>query len=213
MVNKRGRPVGAAAGQAREAILTVAKEQFAEQGYAGATLRSIALRAGVDHALVKYHFGSKEGLFRAVMELAFAPGQVLDAAVIRGGDSQVAASILDAAVATWDVAEQNEALARLMGDALTVPAARRLFTEYVENQLEARIGGVIGGADASQWAAGVAATMAGLFVTRYVLRLEPVASMRRAEVVRHLTPAVEASLRAARTRGRALGPGTPQKAR
>ncbi|BCW08243.1 TetR family transcriptional regulator [Arthrobacter sp. NtRootA1] len=40
----------------------------AEKGLRGATYRSVATRAGVNHALITHHFGSMEGLLAATME-------------------------------------------------------------------------------------------------------------------------------------------------
>lgn len=51
---------------ARERILDEAQRVFAGFGYDGASLRQIAEAAGVPVALVSYHFGSKDGLYRAV---------------------------------------------------------------------------------------------------------------------------------------------------
>ncbi|MGX7680989.1 TetR/AcrR family transcriptional regulator [Jatrophihabitans sp. DSM 45814] len=47
----------------RDAIARVAKEMFADNGFAGTSLRSVARRVGVDPALVIRYFGSKEELF------------------------------------------------------------------------------------------------------------------------------------------------------
>ncbi|WP_434175605.1 TetR/AcrR family transcriptional regulator [Brachybacterium conglomeratum] len=52
----------------REQLLAVALDVFAEHGYAGGSLRAIAERAGVSHATLIQHFGSKEGLLIAVLE-------------------------------------------------------------------------------------------------------------------------------------------------
>ena len=41
---------------------------FAEHGYAGGSIRAIAEKAGVSHATLIQHFGSKEGLLTAVLE-------------------------------------------------------------------------------------------------------------------------------------------------
>ena len=53
--------------ETKEQILTVAERLFAEHGFAGTTLRTMASEAGVNLAAVQYHFGSKEELFRAVV--------------------------------------------------------------------------------------------------------------------------------------------------
>ncbi|HLU96030.1 MAG TPA: TetR/AcrR family transcriptional regulator [Thermobifida alba] len=53
---------------ARARIRLAALALFARQGFAGTSLRVIAAEAGVSHALVRHHFGSKEGLRAAVDE-------------------------------------------------------------------------------------------------------------------------------------------------
>jgi TetR/AcrR family transcriptional regulator len=63
-----GRPAGPPSQQAREAILTAARELLGELGISRVTLRSVAERAGVQPPLVNYYFGSKDELFEAVME-------------------------------------------------------------------------------------------------------------------------------------------------
>ncbi len=50
-----------------EKILEAAKDAFIREGFSGARVRDIAESAGVNLALVNYHFGSKQELFDAVM--------------------------------------------------------------------------------------------------------------------------------------------------
>lgn len=57
----------------KERILEAAERLFAEQGFAGTSLRSITAEAGVNLAAIHYHFGSKEGLIGAVFHNCFAP--------------------------------------------------------------------------------------------------------------------------------------------
>lgn len=49
-------------------ILATAVALFAERGVAGASLRELTAKAGVNIAAVNYHFGSKAGLEEAVFE-------------------------------------------------------------------------------------------------------------------------------------------------
>jgi AcrR family transcriptional regulator len=57
---------------ARARIREAALELFAERGIAGATIRDIALKAGVSSGLLRHHFGSKEGLRDACDEYAMS---------------------------------------------------------------------------------------------------------------------------------------------
>jgi AcrR family transcriptional regulator len=49
-------------------ILDAAEAMFVQRGFYGTSLRDIAATAGVPLALLSYHFESKEGLFRAVVD-------------------------------------------------------------------------------------------------------------------------------------------------
>ncbi|MBB3105224.1 TetR/AcrR family transcriptional regulator [Azomonas macrocytogenes] len=51
----------------RARILAAAGWLFAERGYAGAASKAICERAGTDLAAINYHFGSRDGLYRAVL--------------------------------------------------------------------------------------------------------------------------------------------------
>src|SRR5918997_6805148 len=77
-------------------ILMEARREFAQRGFAAARLQDIAARAGLSHPTLLYHFGSKEGLYAAVIEDAFADWAAQTASAIstglRGFD-QVAALI------------------------------------------------------------------------------------------------------------------------
>lgn len=53
-------------GEARAALIVAARRLFAERDYRATTTRQIAAEAGVSHALLRYHFSSKEGLRDAV---------------------------------------------------------------------------------------------------------------------------------------------------
>lgn len=57
----------------RERILEAAESLFAQHGFAGASLRSITARAGVNLAAVNYYFRSKEALLEAVFERRLGP--------------------------------------------------------------------------------------------------------------------------------------------
>ncbi len=56
----------------RQAILAAAREEFAEHGLSGARVDAIAARTNTVKRMIYYYFGSKEGLYLAVLEEAYA---------------------------------------------------------------------------------------------------------------------------------------------
>lgn len=63
----------------RESILQAATALFAEKGYDGANLNEIVARAQTTKPMIYYHFGSKEGLFAAVLEAVYAGMREIEA--------------------------------------------------------------------------------------------------------------------------------------
>ena len=55
----------------QEALLKAAEELFAERGFADVGNREITARAGANLAAIKYHFGSKHGLYEATVRRVF----------------------------------------------------------------------------------------------------------------------------------------------
>ncbi len=64
---KRGRPRDAE--QTRKRILDAATVEFARKGLGGARVDAIALRSKSNKRMIYHYFGSKEQLFKAVIEL------------------------------------------------------------------------------------------------------------------------------------------------
>src|SRR3989442_3691750 len=56
----------------REALLAAGAELFAERGYDGVPVTAIAQRAGVNKAMINYHFGGKRKLYLAIVSATFA---------------------------------------------------------------------------------------------------------------------------------------------
>jgi AcrR family transcriptional regulator len=56
----------------RRNILDAATKIFAERGYGDASVREITRKAGANQAAITYHFGGKDGLYREVLQMAFA---------------------------------------------------------------------------------------------------------------------------------------------
>jgi AcrR family transcriptional regulator len=69
-----GRPVGEDHAPAiRSALITAARELFARRGYKAISVREIAAKACVNPAMIHYHFGDKDGLYRAMLQETINP--------------------------------------------------------------------------------------------------------------------------------------------
>src|SRR5260370_25561971 len=55
----------------RDALLAAGAELFAERGYDGVPVTAIAQKAGVNKAMINYHFGGKRKLYRAIVSATF----------------------------------------------------------------------------------------------------------------------------------------------
>lgn len=67
----RRRPTQARAEETRRRILNVAREIFAARGFDGANVRDIAAAAEASHAMIRYHFGTKDKLWREAVKQMF----------------------------------------------------------------------------------------------------------------------------------------------
>ena len=56
----------------REALVAAGTELFAERGYDGVPVWAIAHKAGVNKAMINYHFGGKRKLYLAIVSVTFA---------------------------------------------------------------------------------------------------------------------------------------------
>ena len=72
---KAGRPkqLDSYQASARNNLIEAAKVSFSERGYDRVSTRRIAKKANVDAAMIRYYFGSKAGLFEAVIQETLAP--------------------------------------------------------------------------------------------------------------------------------------------
>lgn len=179
---------------AREAILASAQELFSSVGFQRATIREVAREAGVDPALVHHYFGTKDDLFVAVLDLPANPGELLPGA-LAGDPDGLGERIVWTFLKAWDGQAGQRPLLALVRSATSNESAARMVREFVEHTIRARLATVIDADDAPLRTALAASQMAGLAITRYVLRLEPLASAPPATVVAAIGPTIQRYLR------------------
>lgn len=152
----------------RERIRDAAARLFGERGYAGASVRDIALAASADPALVIRHFGSKELLFLDAMQVPFDELPLLDVPLEALGRRFVAV-LLDADeglrgawLALVRGSDRDGIADRLMAvhtEAFVAPLRRRL--DGPDADLRARLAAaLVGGLLYSLWVVGDEALLA-----------------------------------------------------
>jgi AcrR family transcriptional regulator len=173
----------------RAAILAAARTAFAEQGYAGATIRGIARRAGVTHGLVVMHFASKEQLF-----LAAVPGHRELSEVLAGDPALLPERVAAAYVKRMEEDPADDPLVALLRSAASnVDAATRLYAAMQANSL-ALYREVLPGGDTAARVELLGAQMIGVTFSRYIARTGRLAQMSPDELRESLIPVLRTIL-------------------
>lgn len=184
---RRGRrPAGA---DTRAALVTAARESFAERGYDGATVRMIAERAGVDPAMVNHWFGGKEALFTASLNIPLDPAAVFPE-LLSGDPEHLGERIVERFLTIWD-ATGGAPLASLIRSVASHDAAARMLREFVTRVILARVVGAVAPDRADLRASLVGSQLIGLGMARYIVKLEPLATADHATVVAAVGPTVQ----------------------
>ena len=173
----------------RAAILSAARELFATSGFGGTTIRAIAAAAGVDPALVHHYFGTKDDLFVAALELPVDPRKVL-APVIAQGPDGAAERMLRVFLSVWDDPELRLPLLGLARGMLD-PAGTKLMKDGFLPVIIGPIGAALGISEPEKRMPLVASQIFGLVVLRYLMEVEPLASMPADDVVAIYAPTIQ----------------------
>ena len=185
---RTGRRAGASG--TREAILEAARRLFAERGYDGASLRAIGAEAGVDAALVVHFFGTKAKLLTASVRWPFDPDVELER-VVAAGRSHLGEGLARLFVDTWDLLGERNPIITLLRSATTEPAAAALMREFMDRRLMTPLLARVGSDRPDLRGDLVIAQLLGLGVTRYVLRLQPLADAPADVVVAAVGPTLQ----------------------
>jgi AcrR family transcriptional regulator len=168
-------------------ILRAARDAFAENGWAGTTIRSIARAADVDPALVYHYYGSKEGL----LDAATTPPQHWLEAVAKTWatpESDLGRQLLTLMLSAWADDETGPTLLAVLQTAAHEESTREKLRTIVEGSLMGVSHLGIDENDRKFRSGLIASQMMGLAMMRYVWRIEPVASMNGDELLAAITP-------------------------
>lgn len=173
----------------REAILRAAREAFAERGFARTSVRAVAAGAGVDPALVHHFFGTKDGLLLAALEFPLDPRELLGP-VVAAGPEVAGEGLLWVFVGAW---EDPGLQSVLLGAArrFLEPGGEALFAQGFVPGVLVPVGRALGLEEPERRMSLVASQLVGLVVTRYLVRLEPLASLPQEELVSAYAPTLQ----------------------
>ncbi|MEU9151359.1 helix-turn-helix domain-containing protein [Streptomyces sp. NPDC048417] len=177
----------------RRALLLAARARFTRLGYDRTTLRDVAADAGVNLALVKRYFGSKEGLFKAA--LVSTPRFLGDEEEFPRGRAALAEALSrQLAAGAWTEFGEHPVLMLLRdsGDEQVAELRRRALEEFGRQVLEAS--GAASAPDALLRAELLVALGVGVAVVRSAVGLRPLADAAPEDLVGPLRDVVDALL-------------------
>lgn len=187
MTTSRGRRPGSP--DTRAAIIEAARDLFATNGFSTTSIRSIAGAAGVDPALVHHYFGSKDDLFVASLALPVDPRTIF-ALIAAGGPDSAGERLLRGFLSVWDdpaLQPQMIGFARGLIDPSTSALLKDGFLKVVIGPL----GEALGVDRPDLRVPLVASQMIGIVMLRYLIAVEPLASMAADDVVAIYAPTVQ----------------------
>jgi AcrR family transcriptional regulator len=174
----------------REQIITAAAARFAAAGYDATSVRQVAADAGVDPALVRRFFGDKEGLFSAVAAALIDPPAVV--AAVAGGPPEAAGDrLLRYYLGLLGEVSQPGPLLGLIRAAVTSEYAAGLMRRFLAERVLSEIAAALGSGQPQLRGALVASQLVGLAVTRYAVRLPPLAGADPGDLALWIAPVIQ----------------------
>jgi len=175
----------------RRAILDAARTTFAELGFAGASMRRIAAAAEVDAALVHHYFGSKEKLFLATVEVPIDLPKIIARLAADGVDG-LGVRLIGTILTVWE-SPAGVGIGAALRSALADPARATMLREFVVPRL---VGPLIRplnlpAAEQELRTGLLMSQVLGLITGRYLLGIEPLASLPPEQVVANVGGTVQ----------------------
>jgi AcrR family transcriptional regulator len=180
-----GRPRGTS--DTRNRILANARELFARNGIDKTSIRAIAAASGVDSALVHHYFGTKQQLFAAAIKLPIDPmsiliplrdtpveelGHVLPAILLPLWDSEMGAGLI-ATIRSLLSGSDVSLIRSFLEEIITAEVAPRVDNPPGSGRLRVQF---------------VASQLVGVVIARYIIGIEPFASLSPDRIAETIGP-------------------------
>jgi AcrR family transcriptional regulator len=180
-----GRPAGNS--DTRDRILASARMMFAENGIDRTSIRAVAADAGVDAALVHHYFGTKQQLFTAAVQLPIDPMTVL-VPMREVPVAELGLRLPSILLPVWD-SEVGTALIATLRSLLASSEEglmRSFLQEVVVAEVAPRVDDPPGtGTIRAQF---FASQLMGVVMARYILKIEPFASLPAQQIAETIAP-------------------------
>ena len=182
-------PGGSKSERTKLRIQQAAARLFASRSFETVSTRAIAKEAGVDAALIHHYFGSKEGLFQAVLNAAIRPEQ-LEALVVSESTEDWGRQLVRAADKVW-TSPAAPALKAVVRRVLV--GHEGMLREFVTRSLLNRFLSHIEGPETERRlrASLIGSQMSGLVIARHIVGIEPLASLSTDEVADLIGPVLQ----------------------
>lgn len=167
----------------KAAILAAARNQFAADGYRGASVRAIAAEAHIDPSMVIRYFESKEKLFQAAIDVDLRLPDLAGVPREEWGHL-LAAHFLE----RWEGALADNAVTLLLRSAVTHGPAAEQVRRVVRQQVGAAVAPFVDETELPRRVGLAVSQILGLALTRYILRVPGVADADPATLVADLGP-------------------------
>lgn len=179
----------------RQAILDVARRQFARESYENVGLREMGREAGVDPALICRYFGSKEALFREVLH-ADHDESLLDGVDAAGLPARLAALIIDKGKDEEDLEQQAAKMERLFVilRSASSPNASAIASVAINEDFIAPIVTRLDGEETRMRASLALSVMIGSIVVRNMMSVSSLCEVDQGRVRARLTAILEKAL-------------------
>ena len=182
---RRGRPAGSS--DTRERILSSARELFARNGISNTSIRAVAAAAGVDSALVHHYFGTKEKLFAQVVHIPIDPMDIIGP-LREVPVEELGYRLPSMLLPLWDSEVGTGFLAALRS--MLAGNEVNLFRTFIQDIIAVEVGTRVDNPPGSgiiriQF---VASQLVGVVIARYILELEPFASLPPEQVAKTIAP-------------------------
>jgi AcrR family transcriptional regulator len=170
--------------------MAAAREQFANKGYDGASLRTIAATAGVDTGLIRHFYGSKDDLFAATLHIPEEiPQRVLGA--LAGDPESLGERMTDAYLRLWEDPATAEPILAIARSAIASNKAADHLRTILGARLLHQASPQLASDRQDTRAALAGAHLMGIALGRYVLCVEPLTSLDRDTLIAMCAPAIQ----------------------